>query len=74
MRIKDYKCRCGNDDFFFATVGNQNGIYCSYCGKWLKWANKNELNLRMKQSFNPEDDNLLSPEELVENNKDFDME
>ena len=49
MRVKDYKCKCGHDDFFFADKGNQTGIYCSYCGKWLKWADKDEQNLSMKQ-------------------------
>lgn len=50
MKIKDYKCKCGHDDFFFANKGNQTGIYCSYCGKWLKWADRDEQNLRMKQA------------------------
>jgi len=49
MRIKDFVCNCGHDDFFFADKGNQKGIYCSYCGKWLKWADKDEQNLAMKQ-------------------------
>lgn len=49
MKIKDFKCKCGHDDFFFADKGNQKGIYCSYCGKWLKWADKDEQNLAMKQ-------------------------
>lgn len=49
MKIKDYKCKCGYNDFFFADKGSQKGIYCSYCGKWLKWADKNEQNLAMKQ-------------------------
>lgn len=49
MKIKDFKCKCGNNDFFFADKGNQKGIYCSYCGKWLKWADKDEQNLAMKQ-------------------------
>lgn len=49
MKIKAYKCECGCNDFFFAKKGNQIGIYCSYCGKWLKWADKNEQNLAMKQ-------------------------
>jgi hypothetical protein len=49
MKIKDYKCKCEHNDFFFADKGNQTGIYCSYCGKWLKWADKDEQNLRMKQ-------------------------
>ena len=49
MKIKDYKCKCGHDDFFFADKGNQKGIYCTNCGKWLKWADKNEQNLAMMQ-------------------------
>lgn len=49
MKIKDYKCKCGHDDFFFAGKGNQKGIYCLYCGKWLKWADKDERNLELKQ-------------------------
>jgi hypothetical protein len=49
MKIKDFKCKCGHNDFFFADKGNQKGIYCSYCGKWLKWADKDEQNLAMKQ-------------------------
>ena len=49
MTIKDYKCKCGHDDFFFANKGNQKGIYCAYCGKWYKWADKDEQNLTLKQ-------------------------
>lgn len=46
MKIKDYKCKCGHDNFFFANEGKHVGIYCSNCGKWFKWANKNERNLK----------------------------
>lgn len=49
MKIKDYQCKCGYNDFFFVDKGSQKGIYCSHCGKWLKWADKDEQNLRMKQ-------------------------
>lgn len=49
MKIKDYKCKCGHNDFFFADKGNQKGVYCSYCGKLFKWADKDEQNLAMKQ-------------------------
>lgn len=49
MIIKDYKCKCGHNDFFFADKGSQKGIYCTYCGKWFKWADKDEQNLTMKQ-------------------------
>ena len=49
MKLKDYKCKCGYNDFFFVDKGNQKGIYCTNCGKWLKWADKDEQNLVMKQ-------------------------
>lgn len=58
MKIKNYKCKCGHENFFFADKGNQKGIYCSYCGKWLKWAGKDEQNLDMKQESVL--DNILS--------------
>lgn len=45
MKIKDYKCKCGCTNFFMNSKGNNVGIYCSRCGKWLKWANKDERNL-----------------------------
>ena len=48
MKIKSFKCTCGHDDFFFADKGNQTGIYCSSCGKWFKWADKDEKNLQLK--------------------------
>ena len=45
MKIKNYKCKCGCDDFAFVDVSSTLGIYCTYCGRWLKWANKNEKNI-----------------------------
>ena len=50
MKIKSYKCvSCGHDDFYFkgsnGKTMNAVGIYCSYCGKWFKWADKWEKNL-----------------------------
>lgn len=57
MKIADYKCKCGSDDFFLGTSLNDTdgmhvGIYCNKCGKWLKWANKNERNLLIKSVLN----------------------
>ena len=39
------KSECCNADVFAIKKGNQVGIYCSSCGKWIKWANKNERRL-----------------------------
>lgn len=41
-----FKCsRCGNKDkkaTFMKTKGNQTGLYCGSCGKWIKWLSKEE--------------------------------
>lgn len=44
MKIKIYICKkCGNSDFMLNP--KNHGFYCTYCGAWLKWANKDEVNL-----------------------------
>ena len=43
------KCSCGNDDFVINKHRNHTGVYCSVCGRWLKWANKNERRLAREQ-------------------------
>lgn len=46
MKIKDYKCTCKYTDFTFWEKDKSHlGIYCSKCGKWYKWADKNEKQL-----------------------------
>ena len=65
MIIKDYKCKCGHNDFFFADKGNQKGIYCTYCGKWLKWADKDEQNLSIKQEPNGDLISRYAVEEMI---------
>lgn len=44
MRLKDYKCHeCGGENFTYNE--KKNKIICAYCGKYLKFANKDERNL-----------------------------
>ena len=45
MKIKDYKCKCGSENVFLEENGSQTGIYCSECGKWIKWVTKDEIRL-----------------------------
>lgn len=45
MKIKNYMCKCGCDDFFFIEKDTHIGIYCIKCGKWFKWASHDERNL-----------------------------
>lgn len=47
MKIKDYVCKCGCNDFF-SDKGNQS-LYCTKCGKWFKWVDKDEQNLMKLQ-------------------------
>lgn len=36
---------CKGKSLFAMKKGDHIGLYCSSCGKWIKWANKNERNL-----------------------------
>lgn len=46
MKIKNLKCKnCGSDDLKFLERGTQLGIYCAKCGRYVKWAGKDERNL-----------------------------
>ena len=45
MKIKNYMCKCGCTDFYFLDEGTHVGIHCRRCGKWLKWASRDERNL-----------------------------
>lgn len=35
--------KCGSKNVFLEKKGNQIGIYCAECGKWIKWATKEEI-------------------------------
>ena len=41
----EHQCKCGSFDMFTETKGNNVGLYCSMCGKWQKWLNKDEVRL-----------------------------
>jgi uncharacterized Zn finger protein (UPF0148 family) len=45
--MKNYVCnKCGSMDLFIKQNGeHQTGLYCSDCGKWIKWVSKSELAL-----------------------------
>lgn len=47
MRINNYECVCGYDKFVLDKdeTGIHTGIYCALCGRWYKWANRNEKRL-----------------------------
>lgn len=35
--------KCGSTSLFTKNNGNNNGLYCSDCGAWIKWLGKDEL-------------------------------
>lgn len=39
------KCLCGSEQFYVSNVGHNIGMYCSVCGAWYKWCNKDEVRL-----------------------------
>ena len=40
----EFKCnKCGSSNYTTEKHGNNTGLYCSGCGKWYKWLNKNEV-------------------------------
>lgn len=47
IEINDYRCpKCGKKKFFLREKDKDHmGIYCSSCGRYLKWANHDERNL-----------------------------
>lgn len=43
MKIKDYVCNCGTNDFVFVKHGRGvTSIHCTECGKLLKWATRDD--------------------------------
>jgi hypothetical protein len=48
--MKVYECsKCNSSDVFMKQSGNQIGLYCGDCGKWIKWLNKEEQRLAERQ-------------------------
>jgi len=51
MKLKtEYNCICGSKEFFTkqdtkSNNGIQTGLYCSGCGRWIKWLGKEEVRL-----------------------------
>lgn len=35
--------KCGSKDFHLEVKGNNTGLYCNNCGKWIKWLSKDEV-------------------------------
>lgn len=39
-----FKCnKCSSTQTFIEKKGNNTGLYCSKCGKWITWLNKDQI-------------------------------
>lgn len=48
--MKQFKCsKCGSTEVFISKSGNNTGLYCSDCGKWIQWLNKDDIRLAERQ-------------------------
>lgn len=46
-----FQCKkCGSDNVFIQPSGNNTGLYCGDCGKWIQWLNKDQKSL-LKDKF-----------------------
>lgn len=75
--MKQYNCKCGNTEFFTKESGRATGLYCTKCGKWIKWLGKDELRLfEYEQSVKTEKSERKYTKdevaEAIDNLKDWD--
>lgn len=48
--MKEFECtKCHSKELFIDKSGNNTGLYCSDCGKWITWLNKDQLRLAERQ-------------------------
>ena len=47
--MKIFECKCGRTEVFIEQQGNNCGLYCADCGKWLTWLNKDSKRLAERQ-------------------------
>lgn len=47
--MKIFECKCGSKEIFIKENGNNKGLYCAECGKWIRWLSKDDLRLAQRQ-------------------------
>ena len=66
----DFKCnRYGSKNYTIRKICSQTGLYCSDCGKWHKWLNKDEVRVyseRIQKSEKNTDDSKRIIDQLKE--------
>lgn len=69
----DFKCkRCGCTEYILNTKGNNTGLYCSDCGKWHKWLNKDEIRVYSELNRTEESkENANNLKRIIDQLKEF---
>lgn len=60
--MKKFCCeKCGSKEVYIKKVNSSTGLYCSDCGKWIKWLPKNEIDLaeRYIEEYNKQHKNSV---------------
>lgn len=67
--MKDYVCKCGAiNKVELRPQGNATGLYCTECGKWLKWVGKDEYwNIKARFDKTETAPKIDLPDELIIN-------
>ena len=68
-----YVCKkCGSVNKTFIKVkGNNTGLYCGDCGAWIKWLNKDEINLYEHDNEETKDVEQKDSKDLITRLKEF---
>lgn len=73
--MKNYVCeKCGSLELFIKENGNQTGLYCSECGKWIKWLPKSEVELAKRFIESNRKDNIAIKKVTTSKNEDIVLE
>ena len=66
--INNFVCsKCNGISTFIKKNNTQTGLYCSDCGKWIKWLGKEEIRLYERQ-LELSKIEVEEEEEVLENN------
>lgn len=59
MRLPGVICKCGSEDIFASQSKQHIKLICAKCGRYIKFANKNENNLMQEiLERNPFNENI----------------
>jgi DNA-directed RNA polymerase subunit RPC12/RpoP len=66
------KCnRCGSEHVFLESARSNVGIYCADCGKWIKWATKDEVRVIEHRQMKYTIGGMTSEQKMIEKYKEI---